>query len=136
MAGTWREMAQGGDRPKARERSCGVECVPRPNPRAIAVSLWMRHGAGCCYRYRRQLLIFGGYTGASPGDGFKPSCVERGADGSDYRGTVSWTAGRKRCQMWTAQSPHAHTRTPVNFPNRGLGAHNYCRNPDGNSAPW
>eukprot|EP00035_Acanthoeca_spectabilis_P039104 m.59035 g.59035 ORF g.59035 m.59035 type:complete len:527 (+) comp9439_c0_seq1:618-2198(+) len=48
-----------------------------------------------------------------------------------YRGTVSTTASGKTCQEWTQQSPHSHKRTPANYPNGGLGDHNYCRNPDG-----
>ncbi|XP_070541654.1 apolipoprotein(a)-like [Ptychodera flava] len=57
-------------------------------------------------------------------------------DGSDYRGTVSTTEHGKTCQEWTEQSPHSHTRTRENFPNAGLGQHNYCRNPDGTSGAW
>lgn len=48
----------------------------------------------------------------------------------DYRGTVSVTASGKECQQWDSQSPHQHSRTPVNYPWSGLDA-NYCRNPDG-----
>lgn len=48
----------------------------------------------------------------------------------DYRGTVSVTASGKECQRWDSQSPHQHSRTPVNYPWSGLDA-NYCRNPDG-----
>ena len=57
--------------------------------------------------------------------------------GRDYRGHVSKTNTGKRCQLWSAQSPHAHTRTPSEYPNAGLGRHNYCRNPDNQpSGPW
>ena len=41
------------------------------------------------------------------------------------------TVSGKTCQKWTAQSPHRHSRTPSKYPNKGLGDHNYCRNPDG-----
>ena len=32
--------------------------------------------------------------------------------------------------------PHTHVRTHANYPNAGLGGHNACRNPDGDSRPW
>ena len=49
------------------------------------------------------------------------SCLN---DNSDYRGTVATTIAGKFCQKWTEQVPHAHTRTPENYPNAGLGYHN------------
>ncbi|XP_077866475.1 uncharacterized protein LOC144354682 [Saccoglossus kowalevskii] len=50
-------------------------------------------------------------------------------DGSDYRGKVSVTKTGRTCQKWTHQTPHEHPKTPDNYPNTGLGSHNYCRNP-------
>lgn len=55
---------------------------------------------------------------------------------SDYRGSVSTTQGGRTCQMWTSQSPHGHSRTPDEYPDAGLGDHNFCRNPDGEPAAW
>ena len=55
---------------------------------------------------------------------------------SDYRGYQNKTKGGITCQKWTSQSPHEHTRTPENYPNSGLGDHNYCRNPDGEKDIW
>ena len=58
------------------------------------------------------------------------------SDGSDYRGTLATTETGKTCQRWDAQSPHSHSVTPEEYPDSGLGAHNYCRNPDGEPWAW
>ncbi|KAL3915198.1 MAG: hypothetical protein SGPRY_007333 [Prymnesium sp.] len=59
------------------------------------------------------------------------------ADGQDYRGSVSTTKSGHSCQLWSHQSPNAHTHTHINYPNAGLGGHNFCRNPGGSDAsPW
>merc|ERR1711935_255014 len=56
-----------------------------------------------------------------------------GHKGAHYRGHVAHTKSGKKCQKWTAQKPHKHTRTPGNkrYHGKGLGPHNHCRNPDG-----
>ncbi|XP_072049663.1 alkaline phosphatase-like isoform X2 [Amphiura filiformis] len=57
--------------------------------------------------------------------------------GREYRGTVSQTIHGTECQSWTEQEPHEHDRTPENYPDTGLGEHNYCRNPDDEPiGPW
>jgi len=53
-----------------------------------------------------------------------------------YRGFVSNTKSGKNCQKWTVQAPHKHENTPQKKPNKGLGDHNYCRNPDGEKTIW
>ena len=55
---------------------------------------------------------------------------------ADYRGTISVTHAGKPCQKWTSQTPNRHSRTPSNYPDKGLGDHNYCRNPDGEPRAW
>ncbi|XP_061097463.1 plasminogen-like [Conger conger] len=56
-------------------------------------------------------------------------------DGSAYRGTISETESGKTCQVWASQDPHKHSRTPENYPCKGLKS-NYCRNPDNERMPW
>ena len=58
------------------------------------------------------------------------------ATGSLYRGSVSHTKSGLKCQKWNSQTPNGHSRTPELNIGKGLGDHNYCRNPDGESAPW
>uniref|UniRef100_A0A452GQD4 Kringle domain-containing protein n=1 Tax=Gopherus agassizii TaxID=38772 RepID=A0A452GQD4_9SAUR len=58
-------------------------------------------------------------------------------NGLDYRGTIATTASGKTCQEWNSQKPHSHDYfTPVTHPRAGLERNNYCRNPDGDRAPW
>ncbi|XP_070589907.1 plasminogen [Erythrolamprus reginae] len=56
-------------------------------------------------------------------------------DGSSYRGTAAVTTTGKKCQAWVSMRPHRHSKTPTAFPSAGL-RRNYCRNPDGDKAPW
>ncbi|XP_072049112.1 uncharacterized protein [Amphiura filiformis] len=62
------------------------------------------------------------------------------ANGADFRGRVAITRTGNVCQKWTEQVPHVHTYyTLENFPESGLGDHNYCRNPDpddGQGGAW
>lgn len=55
---------------------------------------------------------------------------------TDYRGNIATTVSGISCQKWTAQTPHTHSKTPQNYPNAGLGDHNFCRNPDGQEKAW
>ncbi|XP_076824954.1 plasminogen-like [Clavelina lepadiformis] len=57
-------------------------------------------------------------------------------DPSNYRGFVDKTEDGIPCQIWNSQNPHSHIYTSSRFPGKGLGYHNYCRNPDGDVRPW
>jgi len=61
-------------------------------------------------------------------------CNERSIkeDGSDYRGCISVTKSGRTCQKWTENTPHEHKFFPksIELAKRGIGKHNYCRNPD------
>uniref|UniRef100_A0A8C6XZJ9 Kringle domain-containing protein n=1 Tax=Naja naja TaxID=35670 RepID=A0A8C6XZJ9_NAJNA len=37
-------------------------------------------------------------------------------NGEDYRGNIGVTESGKTCQSWASQEPHAHARTPENYP--------------------
>ena len=56
-----------------------------------------------------------------------PEC-QQDPSGATYREEVSHTVSGRTCQKWTVQVPHEHNRTPEEYPNSGLGDHNYCRN--------
>ncbi|XP_036914939.1 plasminogen [Sturnira hondurensis] len=72
-------------------------------------------------------------TTPPPSSGPTRQCLE--GRGENYRGTVAVTASGHTCQHWSQQTPHKHNRTPENFPCKNL-EENYCRNPDGEVAPW
>lgn len=61
-----------------------------------------------------------------------PSCKGNGAS---YRGCRKTTISGLECQRWDTQSPHLHTNTPESRPTAGLDS-NFCRNPNGEPAPW
>ncbi len=58
-------------------------------------------------------------------------------DGSDYVGDVSVTETGLECQRWDSQTPHSHSHSDADFPEKDLSlTSNYCRNPSGRSRPW
>ncbi|XP_006868535.1 PREDICTED: plasminogen-like isoform X2 [Chrysochloris asiatica] len=72
-------------------------------------------------------------TTPPPPSGPTHQCLK--GKGETYRGNVAVTVSGHTCQHWSAQTPHKHNRTPENFPCKNLDE-NYCRNPDGENAPW
>ena len=59
-------------------------------------------------------------------------CNEHGILSNSYRGSMAVTQTGLQCQEWNMQFPHAHGLTPEKeaYANKGVGYHNYCRNPD------
>ncbi|KAM9446232.1 kremen protein 1 [Clarias gariepinus] len=59
-------------------------------------------------------------------------------NGEDYRGRQNQTSlhGGKPCLFWNETFQHPYNT--LKYPNGegGLGAHNFCRNPDGDVQPW
>lgn len=55
----------------------------------------------------------------------------------NYRGAKATTRSGLTCKKWTTLSADSYYVTPAKFPNKGLGDHNYCRNPDsGSEGTW
>ena len=81
---------------------------------------------------------FGGLVESTPfsvAERAEPECYSMG-DASDYRGSARTTVDGARCQRWTEHVPHAHNFSSEAQPHAGLGAHNFCRNPDGSDGAW
>ncbi|KAM8851853.1 hyaluronan-binding protein 2 [Synchiropus picturatus] len=59
-------------------------------------------------------------------------------DGESYRGKVSETEDGDTCLYWNSHFILESGTDPFNnFEDKdGLGPHNFCRNPDGDSSPW
>ena len=64
-------------------------------------------------------------------------CRDSGDErGSKYRGTINRTKSGRLCQKWTSQTPQKHNFAPIGKGKRGLGDHNYCRNPNNSANIW
>lgn len=58
-------------------------------------------------------------------------------DGAKYRGFQQITRNGIECQKWSDQSPNSHSINKHDYPLRGIGDHNFCRNPDNDpQGPW
>ena len=77
--------------------------------------------------------------------GEKKTCNETllGYKANGYRGCQTKTLSGRTCQAWTKSDgitpvidTHKHNQTQKTKPGKGLGPHNYCRNPDGEKTIW
>ena len=106
-----------------------------PNAQIVFEDKWIiRYGAANLYYNNNSSdLSFVPTTGWTYN---KESFTTKWGDGRHYRGTQNRARNGRECQHWTSQHPNGHSRTPQNYPNFGLGNHNYCRNPDGEPDIW
>ncbi|XP_061168027.1 uncharacterized protein LOC133176972 [Saccostrea echinata] len=66
----------------------------------------------------------------TPAISFNEDCYV--SDGESYRGFYNKTKKGYTCQNWRSSSKV----NPATHPGKGLGNHNLCRNPDGDTKPW
>jgi len=65
-----------------------------------------------------------------------PLCCRMEFDrGASFRGNAATTVSGRTCQKWTDQAPHRHGFA-TGYGDKGVGNHNYCRNPDGGKSLW
>jgi len=57
--------------------------------------------------------------------------TDRDKEGHGYKGHQDTTVSGFKCQNWDTQSPHEHDYIPSKYHDKGIGDHNYCRNPAG-----
>jgi len=92
--------------------------IPKPDPMDVktivldAGSMFPKHQQGHC---NEQMI---------------------GENASTYRGCQSETISGRTCQNWVLTTPQHHGNLMAEYPDAGLGAHNFCRNPDGQATIW
>ncbi|XP_033110388.1 uncharacterized protein LOC117111558 [Anneissia japonica] len=62
-------------------------------------------------------------------------CFQR-LDASDYRGILDTTKDGTKCVLWTDANNPVDAVTPAKVFGKGIGNHNYCRNPNERCRAW
>ena len=78
-------------------------------------------------------------TGRCSGAHTNAECFVK-ADGSDYRGSVIRTKSGRYCLLWSEEAKADGTKRYWTGRDgaaaKGVGNHNYCRNPTGHTGAW
>merc|ERR1719203_1868593 len=59
-----------------------------------------------------------------------------GPGNDEYRGCQNVARNGKICQGWYTVVPNPHHYLPGVYAHKGIGIHNYCRNPSGSDSIW
>ena len=97
---------------KSTQVPCALLCL------LLILLLFSSHGGCASWGVTLHVIFVGPCNEALPG---------HHQDG--YRGCQTKTRSGRTCQKWAAQFPQSHRHTPKLMPGKGLGDHNYCRNP-------
>ncbi|KAL0979265.1 hypothetical protein UPYG_G00182950 [Umbra pygmaea] len=90
-----------------------------------------------CYVYKRTQIAWEFCKLPScPADQSPVECVQN--SGQTYRGTTAVTKGGSNCLPWDSPliTRKFYNAWRSDAKELGLGTHNFCRNPDGDLAPW
>ncbi|XP_070187360.1 neurotrypsin-like isoform X2 [Littorina saxatilis] len=122
----WSHTGEGSEPSNKKGHTCLVltDLFPLPNGTDINVDYFYWKVSRC--RKRGATISFICEMPAQPQ---AKECIT--GIGEDYRGLVSRTDIGTSCMSWASTGVNENTH-----PRRGLGDHNYCRNPDGDHRPW
>ncbi|XP_071944172.1 scavenger receptor cysteine-rich domain superfamily protein-like [Antedon mediterranea] len=87
----------------------------------------------------KSLVCDGNFDCPDNSDEIGENCIQecfKVSDGSDYRGTQDTTENGRYCLSWTSTIKGRDAIYPVDYTNKGIGDHNFCRNPNGRCRPW
>ena len=88
----------------------------------------MKQTLASVFSFYKCISLVWSQTSQGPGQR-NTDCQQRSTSGRDYIGEINTTVDGIPCQKWSDTQPHDHDFTDV-------GYHNFCRNPDGDSAVW
>uniref|UniRef100_A0A480RH73 Plasminogen activator n=1 Tax=Sus scrofa TaxID=9823 RepID=A0A480RH73_PIG len=141
--GTWSTTESGAE--CVNWNTSGLASMPYNGRRPDAVKLGLGNHNYCrnpdkdskpwCYIFKAEKY--------SPDFCSTPACTKEKEEcytgkGLDYRGTRSLTMSGAFCLPWNSLvlMGKIYTAWNSNAQTLGLGKHNYCRNPDGDTQPW